>query len=301
MTIVMIVTSTHYILIRRERCIAQRWKDDEASAHLPVRVTRRLVKPVHLINQIRRTASVPQICPLAAVSDREYLVANSDGAALLNSQLRGPVHARLQHVHTEGATFCSSAFVDLVERHAVLQRTFLDQLFAGDVLVLVGHAHGEAEGLLDGVGSGSAELEHVAEALLGTMHAGDAVVVVGDAGYVSLDCNCWQDRIDEPSDVRQLEVHLVADVLHCRQHHIMQAVPRIRTFGHDERFQRYSAGAVGSVVLGISFDGDEGHAEDHEEEQQASDAKDYPLVPFSRCSPGPGAHISSLGFVDVLL
>jgi hypothetical protein len=69
-----------------------------------------------------------------------------------------------------------------LERHAVLESTLFHELFAWDVLVRVGHAHSEAEiDLGVGVLAGGAEFEHVSEALLGAVHAGDAVVL-GDAG-----------------------------------------------------------------------------------------------------------------------
>lgn len=86
-----------------------------------------------------------------------------------------------------------------------------------------------------------------------------------------------------PSNVRQLEIDFVADVLHCRQDHVMETVSRIRALRHDEGLQRHPPGAVRCVVLVVDVDGDEGHAEDHEEKQQACDAEDDPLVPSSRC------------------
>lgn len=154
----------------------------EEEAPLPVIVARRLVKPVHLIHQVHRAAAVPQVFPLAAVPDRENALSNSNSAALLNAQSSSPVDARPQHVHAESAAFGSGTLVDLVERHAVLESTLFHELFAGDVLELVGHAHGEPEGLLDGVLSCGAEFEHVAEAFLRTVFARDAVVFIGDAG-----------------------------------------------------------------------------------------------------------------------
>lgn len=137
----------------------------------------------------------------------------------------------------------------------MLESAFLHELFAWDVIVLVRHAHCEAKiDLGVWVLAGGAEFEHVAQALLGSVHAGHAVVVVGDAGYVLV--RCWScegvfiaSSQDLPSDVRQLEVDLVADILHGRQDHVMQAVSRIRALRHDERFERHPARAVRCVIL----------------------------------------------------
>jgi hypothetical protein len=86
-----------------------------------------------------------------------------------------------------------------------------------------------------------------------------------------------------PSDVGKLEINLVADVLHGREDHIVQAVSRIRALRHDEGFEGHTAGRVGSVVLIPNIDRDDGNAEDHEEEEQAGDAENDSPVPFSRC------------------
>ena len=65
----------------------------------------------------------------------------------------------------------------------MLESTLFHKLLAWDVLERVRHAHREAEiDLGVGVVAGGAELEHVTEALLRAVHAGDAVIVVGDAG-----------------------------------------------------------------------------------------------------------------------
>lgn len=72
---------------------------------------------------------------------------------------------------------------------------------------------------------------------------------------------------DLPSDVRQLEVHFVADVLHSRQYHIVQAVSGIRALRHNERFEWHSTRAVGRVVLVPDIDGDYRDIEDHHEEE----------------------------------
>lgn len=69
----------------------------------------------------------------------------------------------------------------------MLERAFLHEFAAGDVFVLVGHAHDEAEvDFRVGVVVRGAEFEHVAQAFLGAVFARDAVVVVGDAGGVSM-------------------------------------------------------------------------------------------------------------------
>lgn len=67
----------------------------------------------------------------------------------------------------------------------MFQGALLHQLFAWDVVVLVGHAHGEAEVDLGvRIVVRGAELEHVAEAFGGAVFAGDAVVFVGDAAIM---------------------------------------------------------------------------------------------------------------------
>lgn len=86
-----------------------------------------------------------------------------------------------------------------------------------------------------------------------------------------------------PSNVRQLEVNFVADVLHRREDQIVEAVSSIRALRHDECFEGHSAGGVGRVVLVPDIDCNDGHAEEHEEEQQTSDAEDDPPVPLAIC------------------
>jgi hypothetical protein len=63
----------------------------------------------------------------------------------------------------------------------------------------------------------------------------------------------------------------------------VQAVSRIRALRHDEGFEGHPAGTVGSVVLIPNIDCNDGNAEDHEEEEQAGDAKNDSSVPLSRC------------------
>lgn len=86
-----------------------------------------------------------------------------------------------------------------------------------------------------------------------------------------------------PSNVRQLEVNLVADILHRREDHVVEAVSGIRALRHDECFEGHSAGRVGRIVLVPDIDRDDRHAEEHEEEQQTGDTEDDPLVPFAIC------------------
>jgi hypothetical protein len=149
--------------------------------YLPVRVVRRLVEPVDLSDQIHRTAAVLQVGPLATIPDSKDAVCDRDSAALLDTEGCGPVEARPEHVHTHSSVFGGGAFVQLFKGHAVLEGTLLYKLFAWDVLVLVRHAHGEAEiDLGVWILTSGAEFEHVAKALLGTVHTGDTVVVVGD-------------------------------------------------------------------------------------------------------------------------
>lgn len=92
----------------------------------------------------------------------------------------------------------------------------------------------------------------------------------------------------------------MADILHSRQDHVVQAVSSIRALRHDERLERHPARAVWLVVK-PEVGGDQRHHGDHAENEQARDAKDDPLVPFARRRPRPGAHIRALGFVDILL
>ena len=86
-----------------------------------------------------------------------------------------------------------------------------------------------------------------------------------------------------PSNVRQLKVNLVADVLHGRENHIVEAISGVRALRHDECFEGHSAGGVWRVFLVPDIDCDDRHAEEHEEEQQAGDAEDDPPVPFAIC------------------
>lgn len=109
------------------------------------------------------------------------------------------------------------------------------------------------------------------------------------------------DREDSPSDVRQLKVDFVADILHRWQDHVMQAVASVGAFAHDESLEWHAARAIGDIVFIPGIDGNDRHAEDQEEENQPSDAEHDSLVPLARRRLGPGAHVRSLGFVDILL
>lgn len=130
---------------------------------LPIRVARRLVQPVDLIHEIHSTAAILEILPLSAIPDSKNIIIHSNGAALINPQSRSPVEARAQHVDAQTAALGRCAVVQLVEGHAVLERAFLHEFAAGDVFVLVGHAHDEAEvDFRAGVVARRAELEHVA-------------------------------------------------------------------------------------------------------------------------------------------
>jgi hypothetical protein len=169
----------HYILIPKRAFMPEK--------HLPVRVVRRLVKPIDLSDQIHRAAAVLQVGPFTTISDSKDAVCNGDSAALLDAEGRGPVEACPEHVHAHSSVFCSGALIQSFKGHAVLEGTLLYELFAWDVFVLVRHAHREAEiDLGVWVLTGSAEFEHVAEALLRTVHARDAIVVVGDTEIMLL-------------------------------------------------------------------------------------------------------------------
>lgn len=130
---------------------------------LPIRVAGRLVQPIDLIHKVHSTAAILEVLPLPTIPDSKNVVVHSNSAALVNPQSRSPVKARAQHVNARTATLGRRAVVQLVEGHAVLERAFLHKFAAGDVFVLVGHAHDEAE--IDfrvGVVVRGAEFEHVA-------------------------------------------------------------------------------------------------------------------------------------------
>jgi hypothetical protein len=165
--------SLHYILIPKRAFMPRE--------HLPIRIVRRLVKPVDLSDQIHRAAAVLQVGPLATIPDSKDAVCNGDSAALLDAECSCPVEACPEHVHTHSSVFCVGAFVQPFEGHAVLEGTLLYELFAWNVLVLVRHAHGKAEiDLGVWVLTSGAKFEHVAKALLRAVHAGDTIVVVRD-------------------------------------------------------------------------------------------------------------------------
>ena len=184
------------------RCVSS--KTDERNEHynlipkraftpgknrLPIRVVRRRVEPVDLSHKVHCTATVLQVGPFTTIPDSKDAVCDSDGAALLDAQCSSPVEACPEHVHANSTILCRSAIVKSLERHAVLESTFFHELFAWNVVVGVRHAHGEAEiDLWVGVLTGSAEFEHISEAFLGTVHAGDAVVLC-DTVFILVDAH----------------------------------------------------------------------------------------------------------------
>lgn len=81
-----------------------------------------------------------------------------------------------------GTIVARGALVERLEVDGVLEGAVLDQGTLGDVLVVAGEAHDEAEaGLGVGVELAGAELDDVAEALLGAVLA-LYTVVFGSAG-----------------------------------------------------------------------------------------------------------------------
>jgi hypothetical protein len=179
--------SLHYILVPKGAFMPRE--------HLPIRVVGRLVQPIDLSDQIHRTATILQVGPLATIPDSEDAVCDRDGATFLDAECSCPVEACPEHVDTHSSIFCVGAFVQPFEGHAVLESALLYELFAWDVLVLVRHAHREAKiDLRVWVLTSGAEFEHVAEALLRTVHAGDAIVVVGDTKYMLVSMREWYTR-----------------------------------------------------------------------------------------------------------
>lgn len=130
---------------------------------LPILGARRLVQPIDLIHEIHSTAAILEILPFPTIPNGKNIIVHSNRATLINPQSSGPIEARAQHVHAKTAALGRRAVVQFVEGHAVLERAFLYEFAAGDVFVLVGHAHDEAEvDFRVGVVVRGAEFEHVA-------------------------------------------------------------------------------------------------------------------------------------------
>jgi hypothetical protein len=118
------------------------------------------------------------------------------------------------------------ALVELVEVDGVLEGAVLDEGALGDVGVVLGQAHDEAEVDLGvGIQLAGAELNDVADALRGAVLAVDAAVGSGP-GSVSawvcihgwaFRCNIRVRGVDILADVGELKVDLVVDLLHGGQ------------------------------------------------------------------------------------
>jgi len=116
--------------------------------------------------------------PLTTITDTPRLASQANRATSLHICLLGPIDTVPEQFHTIPVV-AAGALVQLLETHAVLQCAVVYEIVLGNGVVLVRHAHCEAEvGLGVRVEVGGAELEDVAEALSWTVHAEDAVVVV---------------------------------------------------------------------------------------------------------------------------
>lgn len=162
------------------------------------------VQFLYLNNQIIHPRTIRAVLPIPVVN-AVHLVVQPHRAARSDAHVDTPLHAIPQqpHAHPIGA---ACALIQLLEVDGVLQRTALDQGFIGDLLVVVGETHDEAE--IDArlrVEVGGAQLEDVAHALRGAVHAVDAVV------------------LGRAPEVGECEVDLGAHALHGRENEFAEA------------------------------------------------------------------------------
>lgn len=85
------------------------------------------------------------ISPFATISDAVDLLINSDGAALGDVIGGAPHDALLEHVGGRLAVVFAQTCVQATKVHAVLEGAVLKKAGGGNVGVVVGETHGEAE------------------------------------------------------------------------------------------------------------------------------------------------------------
>lgn len=101
-------------------------------------------------------------------------------AIVRETYISRPLDAVSQQLDTVGSFITGSAFVELVEVDSMLQSAVFDKRAIGDLRVVLGQAHDEAEMDLGvGIELAGAEFDDVADALGGTVFAVDTAVSGG--------------------------------------------------------------------------------------------------------------------------
>lgn len=125
----------------------------------------------HILDQVSDLMATLTVGPLATIHDTPHLAIQPDRTALVDTRLGASINATPQNVRPPRAIVPAYTVVELAEADAVLECTVADQPLRGNVLVVLGQAHCEAEVDLGvWVHVGSAELDGVAEAFRWTMH-----------------------------------------------------------------------------------------------------------------------------------
>lgn len=129
--------------------------------------------------------------------------------------LRASLHAVPEHANAKSTIILGRAFVKLLKVDSVLEGAVFDEASLGNMPVVPGHAHGEAQKRLGvGIELLRAELNDIPKALLRAMLAGHTVVIrrLPDEGQSEVDfavgfLHRWKHEIAEAVLSRSAHVH----------------------------------------------------------------------------------------------
>lgn len=134
-----------------------------------------IVYSLNVLDQVLYTRAFITVLPLPVVSDTPYRIVQSHRTAVLDVLIDTPLHASLQQIHP--LPFLANAVVELVEIDAVFERAVACEIAGRDFLIVLRHAHGEAQMNLGvWIEICGAQFENVAETLTRTVLAGYATV-----------------------------------------------------------------------------------------------------------------------------
>lgn len=179
-------------------------------------------------DEVVDAGAVRAVLPLVVVADAVDFVVEADGAAdchvgleqvvriivkacfcFIKSRLVGrtylgrPLDAVSQQLNAVGAVVASGALVELVEVDGMLEGAVFDEGAFGDVGVVLGQAHDEAEVDLGvGIQLAGAEFDDIAYALGGTVLAIDTAV--GSGPECQLLAWMWMLDMVDCMDMREL-------------------------------------------------------------------------------------------------
>ena len=159
------------------------------------------------------------VLPFAIVSNAVDLVVYPDGAALGDVVGGAPLDALFEHGDAPFAIIGADTLVQSAKVDTMLEGTVLHEVLRWNVGVLTRQTHGEAKvDLWVWVYVCGTELENIPETFGLAVHADNTVIFLVRAVGISVNCH-YKDgtsprSLASPSDKRQLEVDIVANVDH---------------------------------------------------------------------------------------